>query len=252
MKSLVQHREILLKAREMQPRRLRIYAFRAVDDAESARRFAEGHRLVLTNHGFTNVVSAEESWIYNPNVWAVLVDAPDGSRTYGGARIHRHASGYSLPIQDSVGYLDPNLDDFISANSSRGLGEICGLWNSVEVAGMGVGSEYLIRSGLAIAVNVGVNSMFAFCSPYTSRMASSFGFFPLAEIGNKGTFPYPTEKLIATVTFQEDTLALPGAGEDQRNIIQDLRVQPVQNRIETARNGIFVEVEYNLAVSDEN
>lgn len=252
MKSLVQHREILLKARELQPRRLRIYAFRAVDDPESAHRFAEGHRLVLTNHGFNNVVSAEESWIRNPNVWAVLVDSPDGSKTYGGARIHRYSSQYTLPMQDSVGYLDPTIDVFIAANAGKGLGEICGLWNSVEVAGMGVGSEYLIRSGLAIAVNVGVNCMFAFCSPYTSRMAASFGFFPLAEIGNNGTFPYPTEKLIATVTFQEDTLALPGAGEDQRNFIQDLRVQPIQNRIETARNGISVEVEFNLAVKNEH
>lgn len=235
----------------MQPKKLRIYSFRAISDPESARRFAEGHRLVLANHGFTNVVSAEEAWMHNPNVWAVLVDAPDGNKTYGGARVHRYAPGYPLPIQDSVGYLDPALDTFVESNAAKGLGEICGLWNSVEVAGMGVGSEYLIRSGLAIALNVGVNCMFAFCSPYTSRMASSFGFFPLAEIGNNGTFPYPTEKLLATVTFQEDTMDLPGAGEDQRNTIHDLRVQPVQNRIETARNAISIEVEYNLAVKNE-
>lgn len=232
------------------PKQLRIHAFKAVDDREACMRFAQGHRNVLLNHGVKNVVTVKEQWMTDPNVWVVLVDSPDGSRTYGGARIHRSTVNNRLPIQDAIGYLDSGIDDFIKRNRKQGLGEICGLWNSIEVAGMGVGSVYLIRAGLSIVQQLKINKMFALCSPYTYRMAASFGFFQLQELGDKGKFNYPTDRLIATVTYQEDTLEMPGANDEQRNFILDLRSQPFQRRIETARNGSLVEVEYKLLLDN--
>ena len=184
--------------------------------------------------------------MYDENVWVVLVDSKDGKKTYGGARIHKSTPESKLPIQDAVGFLDPQIDRFIENQRSQGLGEICGLWNSVEVAGMGVGSIYLIRAGLSIAAELGIKQMFALCSPYTYKMAASFGFFPLREIGNNGKFPYPTERLVATVTFQENTTEMNGSHQSERDMILDLRDQPIQKKIETARNGISVEVNYQL------
>lgn len=234
--------------KQVQPKQLRIWSFRAVENPEACERFMEGHRNVLMNHGVKNVVTAKAEWMQDENVWVVLVDSPDGKKTYGGARIHVSVPGKRIPIQDAVGYLDPAIDAFVEAHRKNGLGEICGLWNSVEVAGMGVGSVYLIRAGLAIIQSLNITQMFALCSPYTYRMAASFGFFPLREIGESGKFAYPTEKLIATVTFQEDTLAMNGAYEEERNIIFDLRNSPNQRKIETARNGLSVEVNYELKI----
>lgn len=229
-----------------QPRQISIRAFRAVDDPDSCQRFLEGHRNVLLNHGVKNVVSAEPEWIQDENVWVVLVESPDGSKTYGGARVHKSSETNILPIQNAISYLDPKIDEFVEKNRHIGLGEICGLWNSVEVAGMGVGSVMLIRAGISLAGEVGIKGMFALCSPYTYKMASSFGFFPLREIGDNGKFPYPTEKLIATVTYQEDAHELVGARKEQKDIILDLQKEPNQKKIETARNGITVQVSYEL------
>lgn len=231
-----------------QPRKIRIWAFRAVDNREASLRFVKGHQGVLENHGVSNVVTAQPDWMDDDHVWVVLVDSPDGKSTYGGARIHKASSGNILPIQEAVGYLDPNINSFVDQHREHGIGEICGLWNSLEVAGMGVGSVYLIRAGLSLARALSINSMFAFCSPYTYRMAANFGFFPLREIGNKGKFPYPTDKLIATVTYQEDTKAMIGANERERNFILELREKPFQHKNETARNGINVEVVYELNI----
>jgi hypothetical protein len=250
MKSLLRPGESTLIAVGPAPKQLRIHAFRAVSDKEACMRFAEGHKNVLLNHGVKSVVTAREQWMSDPEVWVVLVDSPDGSKTYGGARIHRSTASNRLPIQEAIGYLDSGIDDFIKRNRRDGIGEICGLWNSVEVAGMGVGSVYLIRAGLSIVQQLGINKMFALCSPYTYRMAASFGFFQLQELGDKGKFNYPTDRLIATVTYQEDTLHMPGANEEQKNFILDLRSQPFQRRIETARNGSLVEVEYKLHIED--
>ena len=248
MKSLPNHNRDIKQVDPTPPRQLKIWAFRAVENPDACHRFLEGHRNVLVNHGVKNVVSANPDWMEDDQVWVVLVESPDGSRSYGGARIHKASQNNRLPIQDAVGYLDPAIDEFIDQHRSSGIGEICGLWNSVEVAGMGVGSVYLIRAGLSLAQSAGITGMFALCSPYTYKMASSFGFFPLREIGNNGKFPYPTEKLIATVTFQEDTEAMNGAHSGEKEIILELRNNPLQQKIETARNGLNVEVRYELII----
>ena len=248
MKSFPHHKKDDLNELESQPKQLKIWAFRAVYNPEACNRFLEGHKTVLLNHGVKNVVSALPEWMEDDHVWVVLVESPDGSRAYGGARVHKRSDTNRLPIQDAVGYLDPKIDDFILDNTEDGIGEICGLWNSIEVAGMGVGSVYLIRAGLSLADQLNIKGMFALCSPYTYKMAASFGFFPLREIGNGGKFPYPTERLVATVTFQEDTANMTGSSIDEKNIIQDLRNQPVKQKIETARNGLSVEVIYQLKI----
>jgi len=248
MKSFPHHKKEKLEDVSPQPKQLRIWAFRAVENPEACNRFLEGHKAVLLNHGVKNVVSALPDWMEDDHVWVVLVESPDGSKAYGGARIHKSTGTNRLPIQDAVGYLDPKIDEFISEHAEEGIGEICGLWNSVEVAGMGVGSVYLIRAGLSLALQLNIMGMFALCSPYTYKMAASFGFFPLTQIGKGGKFPYPTEKLVATVTFQEDTEHMEGASSEEKGIIQDLRNNPLQQNIETARNGLNVEVNYQLKI----
>ena len=231
-----------------QPKKLRIWAFRAVDNPEACERFVKGHQEVLENHGVTNVVTAQPEWANDDHVWVVLVDSPDGKKTYGGARVHKASGTNQLPIQEAISYLDPSINEFVKDRVDDGIGEICGLWNSLEVAGMGVGSVYLIRAGLSLANQLGIQGMFAFCSPYTYRMAASFGFFPLREIGESGKFSYPTDKLIATVTYQEDTEAMVGSNELESASISELREQPFQQKNETARNGIHVEVIYELNI----
>ena len=47
---------------------IRIKAFRAVDDIDACKIYAQGHTKVLEDHGIKPVSSANTDWFYNPAV----------------------------------------------------------------------------------------------------------------------------------------------------------------------------------------
>jgi hypothetical protein len=100
---------------------------------------------------------------------------------------------------------------------------------------MGIGSVFLIRSAVAITTMIGLHSLFALCSPYTTRMAGNYGFKPQREIGNNGTFYYPKMNLLATVVCLPDTEKLPEANEFEKERIYSLRNAPMQSSVEVSK-----------------
>jgi hypothetical protein len=223
---------------------LRIRAFRAVDDPASAMAFANGHLDVLKNFGLT-LSSAKKTWMDSPSVYVILIEATDGSEVYGGARIEAYDGVHTLPIVAAVEEEAPEITSFLDKHHHNRIGEICGLWNSMSVAGLGVGSTYSIRCAIAIAELIGLTELVALCSPYTYRIANNYGFQLLEELGNKGAIPYAGANEIAHVTFQQDVANLPGSKEEERNLILDLRKNPIQTKIEHGRKKPL-EVQYNL------
>ena len=115
---------------------VRIRAFRATDDYESCQRFIEGHRKVLDNHGIERVTSSNNEWAFNPSVFVVIVESLDRQKTYGGARIHAFRENDLLPFESATAEMDPAITGIIRNYSKSGTGELCGLWNSIEVAGL--------------------------------------------------------------------------------------------------------------------
>lgn len=214
---------------------VKIKAFRAVEDFEACQRFIEGHTRVLRSVGVTEVTSAKNEWAYNPAAFVILVESSDGEKVLGGARIHAAGGTQMLPMEDAVGEFDNKIYGLIEGRQINGTGELCGLWNSVEVAGMGIGSVFLIRSAVAIASQIGLQSLFALCSPYTTRMAGNYGFKPQREIGNNGTFYYPKMNLLATVVCLPDTDKLVDADGFEKERILSLRKAPVQTSTELSR-----------------
>src|SRR3546814_16772702 len=81
---------------------------------------------------------------------------------------------------------------------SGGTCELCGLWNSREVAGMGIGSFILARVGAVISSQLPLKSIFVLCAPVTVRMGKRVGAVVEKELGNEGMFFYPKDDLIAT------------------------------------------------------
>lgn len=225
---------------------LRIRAFRAVDDYNSSMAFAEGHIEVLRNFGL-NLSSAKKTWMESPGVYVIIIESPESGEVFGGARIEVYDGIHTLPIVGAVSEEAPEIIPFLETHKAYRIGEICGLWNSMAVAGLGVGSTYSIRSAIALAGMIGLSELVALCSPYTYRIANNYGFRLLEELGNKGAIPYAGANEIAHVTFQHDVAALPGASEEERNIILDLRNNPIQTKIDHARKQP-VEVQYDLTL----
>lgn len=228
--------------------KISVRAFRAPDDPESSRGFVEGHRNVLSNVGVKEVTSSSDDWINDPNVIVVLIESEDKNKIYGGSRIHIATSDADIPLIGATESIDPNVRGVVESQKEAGTGEICGLWNSLEVAGYGVGSIYAIRAAISLLPGLNLKTCFALCSPYTAKLVNkNYGTKIETSLGNNGTFYYPKIDLLATIVRLSDSELLEGANEKEKSIIRDLRTNPIQTKEEIGPKGEVI-VEYNLSI----
>ena len=228
---------------------VRIRAFRAPDFPEECDKYIDGHQKILSSIGVEQLTSASKSWKEDPCVFVVLCESMDGEKVYGGAKIHVVNNETDLPFVEATRNMDDRVPDLVNSVRKEGAGEFCGLWNSLEVAGFGIGAVYLIRASVAIIGQLKLKSMFALCSPYTARIARSYGFLKDRRVGNSGTFYYPKIDLLATVTLLADSESLEFADEYERKRIFNLRENNNQTIKENNR-GHEVVIEYNLKVDN--
>lgn len=227
--------------------RLRLY--RAIDDPESCQKFIIGHRHVLENIGVTKVTSSNDAWMYNPGVYVLIVEDTSDGRVLGGARVHVASKEFPLPVEEATSFIDAKVVDVIGQHIPEGTGEICGLWNSREVAGMGIGAVFLTRAAVAISTQIGLKSLFALCAPYTVKMAEHVGYEIETSVGNQGTFYYPKLDLVATFMILRDVDVLSKAIPEEREPILELRNRPVSERTEIYRKR-EVQLFYQLRLDD--
>lgn len=226
---------------------LHIRAFRAMDDVDTSLRFAQGHEEVLRNHGIKKVSSASTGWIKDPNVYVIIASSPGGQKIYGGARIHIHTEGNPLPLQGPFGKHDPKIHDIIDSLSPSGCAELCALWNSVEVAGLGIGSKLIIKCAVSMTSRLGIKHLLALSSPVTRRWIPDFGFYTIEDIGDKGGIPYPTERLIATVAHFINPERYSNMEEVMRAEIEELRDNPTMSTSTSGPKG-SLQLHFNLDI----
>lgn len=226
---------------------VRLRAFRAVDDTDTCMRFIEGHQHVLEVYNLKMVTSANYDWVYNPAVIVIVVESLDQSKLYGGARIHVAGGTQPLPVEEAIGRYDSKIYDLVKTAGKFGTGEGCGLWNSREIAGYGVGSIFLSRVGVAISSQIGIASLFALCAPYTVKLAEKIGYHIDDRLGSNGTFYYPREGFIATSMFYEDIQSASSASPEDYQSIISLRTNLKTARVETLRKK-EIEIHYDIAI----
>jgi hypothetical protein len=202
---------------------VRLRAFRAIDEPDTCARFIEGHTHVLTSIGVTKVSYSKNEWTKNPGAFVMVVESMDGKKVYGGARVHVAGGSEPLPIEMATGAMDPGIFDLVYSFAQNGTGELCGLWNSREIAGYGIGSIFLIRTTVAIAYQIGIQSLFALCAPYTITPGQAVGMELENSIGINGTFYYPKLDLVATTMLLKDVPVLSKAHEEDKLAIFEIR-----------------------------
>jgi len=229
----------------------RIRAFRATTDPEACIKFIAGHSHVLETVGVNKVTSSNNEWMFNPSSFAIIVESLDGSKVYGGARINV-ADGISpLPIEDATGYMDENIYAMVKSLGTEGTAELCGLWNTREVAGYGIGAFFATRAGVVICEQLGVKSIWALCAPYTVKFAERVGCIVVKDLGNNGTFYYPKIDLLATAVLMQDAQEMITADPYEISRIIDLRKNLRQTTKEIVPFGkLEVEIEYNLVLDN--
>ena len=203
-------------------------AFKAVDNREACMKFIEGHTHVLEIFGITQITSAKIDWVINPNVYVILVSAEEDGRALAGSRVHIADGNYPLPVEGAVGNMDDRIYTMVQERIERGTGELCGVWNSWEIAGLGVGSWILSQISVAVSSLIGLQSLFGLTAPATYRNAVRGGFRVVKEIGLNGKFYYPKEDLLATVVLNDELDTLPTATKESHDFVMALRKDPQQ------------------------
>jgi hypothetical protein len=167
---------------------VRFRAFRAIDDPESCERFIIGHRRVLEIYDIKMITSNKSAWMDHQNTYVILVESLEDNKVLGGARIQIADDEFPLPIEDAVRLVDDKITAVVEKHKGSGTGELCGLWNSREIAGYGIGSIYLAWSGVALGRIIGLKSLFALCAPATVRPGKQVGFVIERSLGSNGYF----------------------------------------------------------------
>jgi hypothetical protein len=226
---------------------VRLRAFRAIDEPDTCALFIEGHTHVLTNIGVTKVSYSKQEWVNNPGAFVLVVESLDGKRVYGGARVLVSGGSEPLPLETATCAMDPNVYNLVWTYAQHGTGELCGLWNSREIAGYGVGSIFLIRAAVAISYQVGLQSLFALCAPYTVKPVEAVGMELEASIGNDGTFYYPKLDLIATTMLLRDVPLLSKAHPEDKDAIMRVRESWDTIRVEELRKK-QITIHYQMSI----
>ena len=148
------------------------------------------------------MTSSSNDWSALESVYVVVVESEEDGRMYGGSRVHIADGIHHLPIENAVGEMDESIYEMVKTNTGKGTGEqSCGLWNSLEVAGLGIGAIFTSRAALAIAPQIGLTTIFSLCSPVTVKFSEWQGGRVIKDLGNNGTFYYPKHDLLATAVF---------------------------------------------------
>ena len=194
-----------------------VRVFRADQYPDMCHELVDGHQAVLKAYGIKQLTTFNRDWIGNPKVIviAAIGKGPgiDGrmERVLGGARMHGASLASELPLVRAIGGQDSNLAHHMEPYVQEGAYELGGMWNSIELAGMGVEATFMIQAAMATLTMVGGRHLFALTSPVTRRMQRPLAFFTEEGIGEDGFFTYPTPKLRATIaryTFPENLEAV--------------------------------------------
>ncbi|WP_246858877.1 hypothetical protein [Chitinophaga sp. XS-30] len=223
---------------------IKVRAFIAPEDPEACMRFYEGHSKLLEIHfGIAKITSGNVDWINHKNTIVIIVEDETGTKTYGGARVQLADGVIPLPIETAIGKYDPKIYTDVRPGSA----EICGMWNSKEVAGMGIGSLILCRVAVALMSQLPIDQVHVLCAPITTRMGKRVGAVIDTSLGNEGIFYYPKDDFIATAMIIKDVDVLSSAEARERELMFELRKNFNQLRTETGPKGNF-EVYYQLSL----
>ena len=222
-------------------------AFRAIDELESCFVYKEGHTSVLKDYGITNITSNNDEWMKNPNMYCIVAISDLSKEMIGGIRVQVSEEGTWLPVERAIGKMDNRIYDIVrNYRLNGGVGELCALWNSKSVAGIGL-SILLTRAGISITNQLNINTLVGICGEYTLKMFQRVGFVVDHNLGLNGLFPYPKDEYTARVLGILNSSTLDTADPYDKERIEFIRRHPDATASEQGTKSIL-EIEYQLLI----
>jgi hypothetical protein len=227
---------------------IKMRAYRAIDEIETCKEYMEGHVRVLVDYGIVNITSNNNTWMENPHIYCVIA-RDDSGEMVGGIRVQVADGIHPLPIELAVGDVEPRIFSFVKDLAvDGGIGELCGLWNSKKVKGIGL-STLLVRAGISMINQFNIQVLTGICGGYTLPMFAKVGFVINAKLGNNGEFLYPNENNVARAVGILNAVKLETADPHEREKMMTLRQTPKQCREEEGPKGILT-IDYDMIISN--
>ena len=124
----------------------------------------------------------------------------DGERVLAGTRLQSGPEPEGFPLYKAVGEMDVKISPWLKSIIPEGTIELNGMWNSIELAGMGLGVEWMVQSAMASMSMLDLRNLLALTSPVPENDETGWvGPNHHDEFGDEGYFKYPTEKLRASI-----------------------------------------------------
>ena len=188
---------------------VRTKTFGAVEFLRKCDRFIEAYSRLLSAAVVDQVTCSIHEWKNNTASFDIICESLDVSKVYGVSSFHALEGTQNLPVEEAKVEVVATVPQQIRKTSKKGAVELCGLCNSIGLAGLGIGAVYLMKR--------------AFCSACTSRIANNYGFIKYTDISNEGKIYYPRLDLIARVCFVQDIELLAEGDLDETIVISKLK-----------------------------
>ena len=199
---------------------------RASEDVVLCQAMVEGHKRVLHAYGIKNISSFNTDWIGRDDVILIVAMSTDGNKILAGTRLQSGDKPDDLRLYQAVGHMDEGLKPWLATLLKDGTMELNGMWNSIELAGMGLGVEWMVQSAMASMSILDLRNILALTSPVTRKMRDKMGWSIKDQFGDDGYFKYPNDKLLASIEqfiFPDD---LPKSQKEVRVFLDELWADP--------------------------
>lgn len=226
-------------------------AHRAPDAEQACRRNAVACLEVLRWYGIANITSARQPWWGNGQTFALLLEEHETGEPMGGVRLQRWGNGVPLPIEGALEGIDGRARDWVAALGVGGVGELCGLWCSRKLRGLGLGAR-LTSMGLALARQARTHTVLGVCDTRNVATNLRLGFRRDRTLASEGAFEYPRPGLFAHVLRMDGACGdLSGCSPEARSTISHYRDDPVGSETITA-GGRRLILTRDLRLMDDN
>ncbi|PCJ82605.1 MAG: hypothetical protein COA49_00660 [Bacteroidetes bacterium] len=238
--------EILRNAEVVEEVHLRI--LRASQDVALCHQMVEGHKRVLRSYGIKKISSFNTDWIGRDDVILIAAISADGEKILAGSRLQSGPSPMGYPLFQAVGNKDDLIEPWINSIIPEGAMELNGMWNSIELAGMGLGFEWLVQSAMASMSMLDIRHLLALTSPVTRRMRDKMGWKIRGEFGEEGFFKYPTEKLRASIEQFIFPEYLQNAQPEVNVFLEELWAAPIGHEMSVEGPKGKLKVRFNFSI----
>ena len=115
-------------------REVTLHVFASSDDVDLSRRFADGHKAVLSASGISKLTSFGEEWVGDPDTTLFLLTCQNEEVLLSGMRLQKRQTDHALPMERAVGAEHPQVKATLDEVQAEGCAEFCALWSRRETA----------------------------------------------------------------------------------------------------------------------